>query len=102
MNNTEKDFILKKVNKLLNAVSDLEAIFERYDEEEVDDLISEQYPFDKSFEEMLHAVINWRDTIAEKVNSMAESVEKVYPKKIKYKNQIYEAVVNETDKKIKR
>lgn len=94
MNNTEKKFLAHKIWQLAEAFANLGDKFDSFDEEEVDDLISEDYPFDKSFDEMIFKVLEWRDTVSDKVNwekneGLKESAK--LPKRVKYKGQIYEA-----------
>lgn len=95
MNNTEKRFLAHKIWQLAEIFANIGDKFDSFDEKEIDDLISEDYPFDKSFDEMISKVLEWRDTVSDKVNwekneELKESAK--FPKRVKYKGQIYEAV----------
>lgn len=48
----------------IEAYSDLEALFER-DEFECNDFICDDYPFEKSFDEYLIAIMDWKNSIEE-------------------------------------
>ena len=50
----------ERMNNLINAIEDLENLFEEEDFE-CNDFICDDYPFEKSFDEYLIPVMDWRD-----------------------------------------
>ncbi len=54
----------ERMNNLINAIEDLVDLFEEEDFE-CNDYIQDNYPFEKSFDEYLIAVMDWRDSTLE-------------------------------------
>ena len=53
---------LKKLSEAIRAFSELSDVWNGLSEEEVQK-VSEKYPFHKDFQELLHDMIEWRDSL---------------------------------------
>ena len=56
----------ERMNNLINAIEDLEDLFEE-EGFECNDYIQDDYPFEKSFDEYLIAISDWKNSIEEKL-----------------------------------
>ena len=68
-----KENLLAKLLQLKNAYDELNEFFDREEEFDCNDFICDDYPFDKSFNEL--AIADWTYTIEDKLNEYEKKLE---------------------------